>query len=211
MMYEIIPSGPYGTNCVILWERPGEAWLVDPGGGAETLFNFMARRGVLPAGIVLTHGHCDHIGALDALLAAYPVPVYMDGADAAWAFTPRNAIPGAYPAPPSRPATLAALRDEPAFGGLAARVLRTPGHTPGSACLWFEGAGLLLSGDTLFAGSVGRVDLPGGDAAALMASLRALAGLPGATVVIPGHGPTTTIGEEVESNPFLDEALRHLQ
>jgi len=212
MTYEIIPAGPFDTNCVMLWEKPCEAWLVDPGGAAETLFNFMARRGIQPAGIVLTHGHCDHIGALDAILEAYPVPVWLREADAQWAFHPLNSIPGYYPAPPSRPAALAAApaETELAFGGIAARVLPTPGHTPGSVCLWFPTAGLLLSGDTLFAGSVGRTDLPGGDTALLMESLRGLARLlPGETTIIPGHGPTTTLREELESNPHLDEALRN--
>ena len=209
MTYEIIPAGPFETNCVILWEKPGEAWLVDPGGDAERLFNFMARRGIQPAGVVLTHGHCDHIGALDAVLEAYPVPVWMHGADADWAFHPVNSIPVYYPAPPSRPASLATPDVELAFGGISAHVLRTPGHTPGSVCLWFPNARLLLSGDTLFAGSVGRTDLPGGDAAMLMESLRALARLPCDTTVIPGHGPTTTLREEMESNPHLEEALRN--
>ena len=211
MTYEIIPAGPFATNCVLLWEKPGEAWLVDPGGDAEALFNFMARRGIRPAGVVLTHGHCDHIGALDAVLEAYPAPVWMRGADAKWAFLPVNSIPGYYPAPPLRPATLAAAPAELAFGGVEARVLATPGHTPGSVCLYFPSAGLLLSGDTLFAGSVGRTDLPGGDAAALMESLRGLVEtLPASTLVIPGHGPTTTLREEMESNPHLEEALRNV-
>jgi len=209
MNCEIIPVGPFDTNCVMLWEKPCEAWLVDPGGSAEALFNFMARHGIQPAGIVLTHGHCDHIGALDAVLEAFPVPVWMRGADAKWAFLPVNSIPGCYPAPPSRPAALAEIPAELALGGIAARVVSTPGHTPGSVCLYFPGDGLLLTGDTLFAGSVGRTDLPGGDTAALMESLRGLSELPAPTLVIPGHGPTTTLREEMESNPHLEEALRN--
>ncbi|MCL1887943.1 MAG: MBL fold metallo-hydrolase, partial [Kiritimatiellaeota bacterium] len=94
MKYEIIPVGPLDVNCVILWEQPEQAWLADPGGDAEVLFDFMARRGLKPACVLLTHGHCDHIGALDAVLEAWPVPVYMAAADAAWAFTALNTLPG---------------------------------------------------------------------------------------------------------------------
>lgn len=209
MTCEIIPVGPLGVNCVILWEQPGQAWLVDPGGDPETLFDFMARRGLQPACILLTHGHCDHIAALDAILEAYPVPVYLAAADAFWTFSAVNTIPGLYPAPPAKPATLAPTSDTLALGGLETRVLPTPGHTPGAVCYYFPAHNLLLSGDTLFAGSMGRTDLPGGNAAALKKSLRLLAALPDATIVIPGHGPTTTIGEEKTANPYLDDALRN--
>ena len=208
MNYEIIPTGPFGANCVILWEQPNQAWLADPGGDPEIIFDFMSRRGLQPACVLLTHGHCDHIAALDAILEAYPVPTFLADADARWAFTPFNAIPGAYPAPPSRPEKISAPAESLSIGGIEARVLQTPGHTPGGVCVWFPRNNLLLTGDTLFAGSIGRTDLPGGDTDTLMNSLRKLAALPDDIVVIPGHGPTTTIGDEKISNPYLDEALR---
>lgn len=209
MTYDIIPVGPLGVNCIILWEQPGQAWLIDPGGDAETLFDFMAQRGLQPACILFTHGHCDHIAALDAILEAYPVPVYMADADVRWAFTAINAIPGVYPAPPAHPAGILPPPATLTFGGLTARILATPGHTPGCVCAYFQEHHLLITGDTLFAGSIGRTDLPGGNIRTLMTSLRQLIELPDETVVIPGHGPTTTIKEEKIANPYLDDAMRN--
>jgi glyoxylase-like metal-dependent hydrolase (beta-lactamase superfamily II) len=206
MQHHIISVGAFQVNCVILWEQGPEAWVVDPGGNAPELMDFLRRRGLQVAQIVLTHGHIDHIAALDALLAAHPapVPVRMHPADATWAFTPLNRLPP-YDKVPARPATLLDIEDdaEIAAAGLTARALHTPGHSPGGVCLYFERAGLLRSGDTLFAGSVGRTDLPAGDGRALMYSLRRLAALPATTTVIPGHGPSTTIGNECRHNPFL--------
>lgn len=207
MTYEIIPVGPLAVNCVILWQHPEEAWLVDPGGDPETLFDFMAKRGLKPACVVFTHGHCDHIAALDAIIEAYPVPVYMAANDSRWAFSPVNQIPGVYPAPPSHPAGIRTFGDKLALGGLEADVIHSPGHTPGSVCLYFPDGSLLVSGDTLFAGSVGRTDLPGGDASAIMESLSRLTSLPDETIVIPGHGPTTTIRQEKHNNPYLEPEL----
>jgi len=209
MQHQIIPVGAFEVNCVILWERRPEAWVVDPGGNAPELLDFLRRRGLKIGQIVLTHGHIDHIAALDELLAAHPAPVRLHPADAAWAFTPLNRLPP-YDKVPARPATLLEIDDGAAIAvaGLTARVLHTPGHTPGGVCLHFEGDELLLSGDTLFAGSVGRTDLPGGDGRALTNSLTKLAALPQATMVIPGHGPATTLAEESRSNPYMRNACR---
>ena len=204
MTYEIIPVGPLGVNCVILWEQPGQAWLVDPGGDVETLFDFMARRGLQPACVLLTHGHCDHIAALDAILEAYPVPVYLPTADAFWAFSAVNAIPGIYPAPPARPATLIPPPDTLALGGLEARILPTPGHTPGGVSFYVPSLAAVFTGDALFAGSIGRTDTRFGDTDQLLAAIRDhLYTLPDATRVLPGHGDETTIGWEKRNNPYV--------
>lgn len=207
MQHHIISVGAFQVNCVILWEQGPEAWVVDPGGNAPELLDFMRKRGLKIAEIVLTHGHIDHIAALDALLAAQPAPVRMHAADAAWAFTPLNCLPPYNRVPPP-PATLLEVEDGAEIGaaGMTARALHTPGHSPGGICLYFERADLLLSGDTLFAGSVGRTDLPAGDGHALSSSLKRLAALPPTTIVIPGHGPATTIGDECRHNPFLRSA-----
>ena len=158
------------------------------------------------AQIILTHGHIDHISAVTELLEAHPAPVYLHAADAAWAFTAVNRYPP-YLRVPLRPDTLRPLREGPAPDdcGLGGRVLHTPGHTPGGVCLQFEEEALLLTGDTLFQGSVGRTDLPGGDGTVLAESLRKLLALPDALRVLPGHGPDSTLDAERRRNPFLRE------
>ena len=155
--------------------------------------------------IVATHCHFDHIGGVNAILAAAPgTPVYLGERDFPVVSHPFNQMPPEYP-PVARIAGLRPASEAPLF-----RVLDTPGHTPGGVSYYLEdfdagdGArGLLLSGDTLFAGSVGRTDFPGGDMATLMASLRSLKALPPGTLVVPGHGPETTLAHEFASNPFL--------
>ena len=207
--FDILPVGPYEANCVVLDDGAGAAWVVDPGDEAEILAAHLRRRGLTPRRILLTHGHLDHIAALDGLLAAWPgLPVMVHAADAAWCFTDtRNRLPG-YGALPARPATLAfyAEGDALADGGLAADVLHTPGHSPGSVCLRVAD-GPLLTGDTLFARSVGRTDLPGGSWGELDRSLQRLAALDAALAVLPGHGPQTTIGDERKWNPYLQRQI----
>jgi len=207
MEKKVIPVGPIDANCVLVWEKDrGECWIVDPGADAEDIVAVCEGKGLTPVLVALTHGHFDHIGAIPGLLAKWPgLPVHIGTGDADWAFSRANAWLPQY-APVARPATLAADLAEGATlaaGGLTATILSTPGHTPGGVCLHFAAEGLLLTGDTLFAGSCGRTDFPGGSVVRMNASLKRLATLPPETVVVPGHGPATTIGREVESNPFL--------
>lgn len=206
MQYEILPTGAFEANCVLLWKRgQRHAWVVDPGADADAILAALARHNLTVAQVVLTHGHIDHLSALETLLARQPAPVLMHPSDAAWAFTAANSFPPYVRVPP-RPASLAAtLPDglEVTVGGLTGRLLHTPGHSPGCVCLYFADDKLLVSGDTLFAGSVGRTDLPGGSARTLGQSLKRLAELPDDVIVIPGHGPTTTIGAEKRINPFM--------
>lgn len=204
MHYEVIPVGAYEANCCILWDDPGQAWVVDPGADGEEILGRMKRLGVKAGLVVLTHAHFDHISALGVILAAYPVPVHLHAADAAAAFSPMNAMPPYRPT--LRPATLATDKRDGetlACGGLTAKLICTPGHTPGGWCLYFEADKLLVAGDTLFAGSVGRTDFPGGSWKDLEESLQRLKALPDDTRVICGHGPMTTIGDEKRSNPYL--------
>ena len=206
MERRILPLGAIGANCVILWEDPAAAWIVDPGAEPETICAFLEKKGLTPALILFTHGHFDHIGAVDGLLARYPeLRVHIGPGDVPMIGHPQNAWPPDYEAV-KKPATLVAdLVDGATLsaGGLTAQVIATPGHTPGGACFLFAGQKLLLTGDTLFEGSCGRTDFPGGSPRQLNESLRRLAGLDPELTVVPGHGSITTIAREVASNPFL--------
>jgi hydroxyacylglutathione hydrolase len=212
MILETFPVGPLLCNCTILGdEASGEAMIVDPGDNIPQILSFLQRHHLTLKQIVVTHGHIDHIGGAGRLKKATRAPVLLNQYDlpqlqmmdlqAAWlGISPPEILP---------PDTSA---DEGMIVGIAghsAQILHTPGHTEGSICLHFAPESLLLAGDTLFAGSIGRTDLPGGDARQILRSLHdRLLILPDTTRVIPGHGPETTIGAERESNPFLRPGIR---
>ena len=198
-----IQVGGFEVNCSILSEN-GKAWIVDPGQEAGRIVGLLAKKGLEPAAVLLTHAHFDHIGAIPGLLEEFPeLPVFVHGKDAQMIGHPLNRLPPEYESF-DRPKGLGGLDGLARLGGLEGlEVIETPGHTPGGVCYHFPKDKLLLSGDTLFAGSVGRTDLPGGDMATLMDSLRKLTALPDDTLVIPGHGMHTTIAAEKRGNPFL--------
>jgi len=207
MKKKILPLGSIAANCIVLWnEGSSDCWIVDPGQDSGDLIAFLAESGLTPAVIVLTHGHFDHVGAVPGLLAKWPdLPVHIGPGDVVMLGHPQNAWPPDYPRTP-KPATLVADLTEGSTlsaGGISAKILSTPGHTPGSVCLFFEDERLLLTGDTLFAGSCGRTDFPGGSMPQMKASLKRLATLPQDTAVIAGHGTPTSIGREVASNPYM--------
>lgn len=199
--FKVVTVGSYCVNCVVVSDGEG-CIVVDPGQEADRISGLLTELRLKPLAIVLTHGHFDHIGGLLGLLASYPgLPVYAHPSDWPMFGHPLNQMPPDYPSVP-RPDNLLDVRkitdDLPGFG---IRVLETPGHTPGSVCL--NMGDHLISGDTLFAGSCGRTDFPGGSMASMRKSLESLAQLPPQTLVIPGHGPSTTIGNEVANNPFM--------
>ena len=195
-----IQVGGFEVNCSILSEN-GKAWIVDPGQEADRIADLLAKKGLKPAAILLTHGHFDHIGGIPGLLEKFPdLPVCVHEKDLQMFGHPLNQLPPEY-ASFEKPRNLETL--EKIEGLVGVEIIETPGHTPGGVCYHFPKDKLLLSGDTLFAGSVGRTDLPGGDMATLMDSLKKLTALPDDTLVIPGHGMHTRIALEKSGNPFL--------
>ena len=201
MNRQTLQVGGFEVNCTILNDGD-QAWLIDPGQEGERLVAFLEKAALRPQGVLLTHAHFDHIGAIPFLQGKFGnLPVYVHANEEKVLHNPLNQLPPEYP-PLGPVRDLRILKaDEPPFSGL--EIIETPGHTPGGVCYYLPTERLLLSGDTLFAGSVGRTDLPGGDMATLMDSLAKLTVLPDETVVIPGHGVFTTIGDEKKGNPFL--------
>jgi len=206
-----LPLGPLGTNCYLVWDEPGgNALLVDCAGTPRQILAPAQERGLSLAVIVLTHGHMDHTERLAELVQRTAAEVAIHELDAPLLRDPmlNGAALFGYPHADATPDRLLREGDAIALAGAAITltVLHTPGHTPGSICLLGEGA--LFSGDTLFAGSIGRTDLPGGDETEMAASLQRLTELPEATTVYPGHGPTTTLREEKRHNPWLTREVR---
>jgi hydroxyacylglutathione hydrolase len=212
MILETFPVGPLRCNCTILGDEvTHEAVVVDPGDNIPEILSRLHKHGLTLRQIVVTHAHIDHVGGAVLLKKATGAPVFLNQHDlgllgamemqAGWLGIPTPEV-----------ASPDASADDGSTVGLAtlrAEVMHTPGHTPGSICLLFPQQQLLLAGDTLFAGSIGRTDLPGGDGPQILRSLRnRLMVLPEITRVLPGHGPDTTIGEEKQSNPFLQPNFR---
>jgi glyoxylase-like metal-dependent hydrolase (beta-lactamase superfamily II) len=207
MIRETFPVGLLQCNCTILGdEQSREAIVVDPGYDIPRILASLAKHQLTVRQIVVTHAHIDHIASAIDLKRITGAPILYNAADLPLtAMMEEQAAWIGVATPDVRPPdhSLADL-ERVATRGIDAQVLHTPGHTEGSLCLYLPSESLLLAGDTLFAGSVGRTDLPGGDHGKLLASIRErLLPLPDETLVIPGHGPETTIGEERVSNPFL--------
>lgn len=213
MILETFPVGPLQCNCTILGdEQTGEAIVIDPGEEIGRIQKRLATHGLKLKQILVTHGHIDHVGGALKLKRLTGAPIYLNEGDveqlalmqeqANWlgVETPETAPP-----------------DESLAEGMTvgldsypAKVLHTPGHTQGSICLHFAPLKLLIAGDTLFAGSIGRTDLPGGNYEQLLESIHArLLALPDEVKVVPGHGAASTMGAERRSNPFLRGRFPH--
>ncbi len=206
MNYQLVVVGPLETNCYLFFcPESRECAIIDPGAEAERIFPLITSLELKPIIILNTHGHVDHTGANVEIKERYKVPIAMHSADLPFLEESLQLefglLLGARPTP--RPDRLLSDGDRIKIGQFDLQVIHTPGHSPGSVC--FYTSGLLFSGDTLFCGGLGRTDLPGGSWKDLAASLRSrILTYPEETLVLPGHGPQTTIGEEKESNPFLE-------
>jgi hydroxyacylglutathione hydrolase len=209
MKIKNIAVGAFEVNCWIISNAQNQAIVIDPGAEPEILNAYIRKNHLSVNGYLVTHAHMDHISALAAMCTAFPAPIRMHPADAAWAFSSANQMVPYY-APPVMPPTEflhADLTESRAnrMGDFIYDVLETPGHSPGSVCLYFPTIETLFSGDTIVAGSAGRTDFPGGSAEDMARSLQRITQLPPKTRICPGHGPATTLAEEFDANPFLHE------
>ncbi len=204
MQIERLIVGAFKVNCYILTHENGKALLIDPGDDAEVILDLLNRRRLTVSAYLLTHGHMDHISALATLYSAMPAPIRMHSKDATWTFSATNQLLPHYAVPVKPDREIDHIQDNntlPEETGF--KIIHTPGHTPGSICLYHAGEGVLFSGDTLFRESVGRTDYPGGNSRQLSKSLKRLQSLPSNTQVHPGHGPATSIAHECEYNYFM--------
>lgn len=198
---------PLEVNCYVC-SSDGEAIVIDPGGSGHDILQYVVDEQLVVRAVINTHGHGDHIMGNEFLVKATEAPLWIHQDDAEFLTDPQrnlSLLMGAEVAGPQADGYLAD-GDVISFGRSELTVWHTPGHTAGSICL--VGGGLVFSGDTLFTGSQGRTDLPGGDQSQMQSSLERLVQLPEDTMVYPGHGASTTIGKERRSNPYVQEVLR---
>ncbi|MFD2681229.1 MBL fold metallo-hydrolase [Bacillus seohaeanensis] len=209
MNWERIPLGALQTNCYVVWNEKNQCLVIDPGEEGEKIISFLKDKQLKPLAILLTHAHFDHIGAVDVLRERYSIPLYVHEKEAKWLLDP--ALNGSQLFMMGemirlKPADyVLTSEDTLQIENFSLELFATPGHSPGSISFYIKEMNAVIAGDTLFMGSIGRTDLPGGNHKELLASIHDnLLVLPEETAVLPGHGPETTIGNEMDSNPFLN-------
>lgn len=207
MIHEIISVGPLQCNCSVIGDESShEGMVIDPGDDIDDVLALVRKHNLQVKQIVITHAHIDHIGGAMKLRAATGAPILLNQNDyALLKILDVQANWIGVPTPEKVEIDRSVTTGETVSAGShTAEILHTPGHTEGSICLYFAAEKKLIAGDTLFAGSIGRTDLPGGSMQKIMRSLHGtVLALPDETVVVPGHGELTTIGDERKSNPFL--------
>jgi len=207
MIFEQIAVGPLAVNCFILGcENSHDGIVVDPGGNVELIEQAVRKHGLKISVIINTHGHFDHVGGNGRASSLFGARLLIHQADT-YLLDKVVEVAGMYGmVGENSPEPDEFLQDgmEITFGTYAIKVLHTPGHTPGGCCLHIESENLIITGDTLFADSIGRTDFPGGSHEQLLESIRSkLFTLPDSVIAYPGHGPETTIGHEKKSNPYF--------
>ncbi|GIN73566.1 hydroxyacylglutathione hydrolase [Bacillus sp. J14TS2] len=206
MKWMQIPLGPLQTNCYLLVNERKECIIFDPGSQGEEFNQYVADQQLQPLVILLTHAHFDHIGAVDQVKKQWKIPVYLHELEGEWLTNPSLNGSGRFGDDiTAQPAEyLITGEGELKIGPFSFEMFHTPGHSPGSLSYYIKEVQAVVAGDTLFAGSIGRTDLPGGSHSQLLLSIQTkLLTMPGETEVLPGHGPTTTILDEKRGNPFL--------
>ncbi|HRQ74964.1 MAG TPA: MBL fold metallo-hydrolase [Phycisphaerales bacterium] len=200
--------GDYQTNCFVV-TVPGTAdcWIVDCGFEPDDMLDWIEQQQLRPIALLLTHAHSDHMAGIDAAMSRFgPMPLYIHEAEAEWCSNPMLNLSGLIgrPVTATRPDHLLKGGETLELAGTHWRVLHTPGHSPGGVCYVNDESRQALVGDVLFAGSIGRVDFPTSNPAAMRRTLReVMMNLPDDLTIYPGHGPATTIGRERRSNPYI--------
>lgn len=205
MKYETLVVGALETNCYLVYcQKTMECAVVDPGAEAEDIFRLITKKGLKPTVILNTHGHVDHVGANRDVKEKFNIPLYIHSADSPMLEKVQESELAIFLEAKDSPSPDYLLEDGDRIkvGKSFLKVIHTPGHSPGSVS--FLGDGFLISGDTLFSGGVGRTDFPGGSWKELENSIRnKILTMPDEMIVLPGHGPATTVEQERSSNPFI--------
>ncbi|WP_377888522.1 MBL fold metallo-hydrolase [Alkalihalobacillus sp. R86527] len=209
MNWKQLAVGPVQANAAIIWNGERDALIIDPGAEGNKISGEVERLGLKPVAVLLTHAHFDHIGAVDFIRNHYGIPVYLHKKEAEWMEDPALNGSSLFPMVEdivAKPADeLIEQERKLAIESFSIDVYETPGHSPGSVSFYFEDLDVVFSGDALFQGSIGRTDLPLGNHDQLIRSIhKRLLTLPENTIVASGHGPVTTIEQEMTSNPFLN-------
>ncbi|RKX22046.1 MAG: MBL fold metallo-hydrolase [Candidatus Zixiibacteriota bacterium] len=206
MKISTIVVGPFAVNCYLLWDDNGEGVIVDPGAEKDKIIETVNKAGFSPKAILLTHGHGDHIAAVADIKVKYNIPLYIGNGEEDLLKNPSANVSAYFDEPIIAPDADYLLEDKQIvkFGSIEFQILSTPGHSPAGICYLNEKENLLFTGDTLFAGSIGRTDFPGCSTEKLLSSIREkILVLPDGIICFPGHGSHTTVGTERNSNPFL--------